>query len=133
MPTAVVFAVLAGALMIAQQVVAKAARDTLFLSNFPASSLPVAMIVAAAMSLPAVIGGSALLARVGPARVMPAFLFLNGLAYAAEWALLPDLPRGVAAAVYLHVAMFGGLSVSGFWSVVNERFDPHEARRAVGW
>ena len=34
--------------------------------------------------------------------------------------------------VYLHVSAFGGALVSGFWSLVNERFDPHTARRVVG-
>ena len=41
-------------------------------------------------------------------------------------------PGTIAAAVYLHIAAFGGAVVSGFWSVVNERFDPYAAKKAIG-
>ena len=37
-----------------------------------------------------------------------------------------------AVVLYLHVATFGGALVSGFWSLVNERFDPYTARQVVG-
>ncbi len=130
MRSAVVLATLSGVLMIAQLIVAKAARDTLFLSNFPVTALPAAMVITAAVALPAVLGGSSLIARVGPHRFLPAFLLVNALAFGLEWAILPALPRVIVAFLYLHVGLFGGLSVSGFWSVVNERFDPHSAKRA---
>ncbi|MBA2540714.1 MAG: hypothetical protein H0V17_13835 [Deltaproteobacteria bacterium] len=35
-------------------------------------------------------------------------------------------------AIYLHLAVFGPLLMTAFWSLINERFDPHTARRAVG-
>lgn len=131
MPSAIVLATLSGILMIAQLIVAKATRDTLFLSNFPVTALPVAMIITAAISLPAVLGGSSLIARVGPHRFLPAFLLANAVAFGLEWATLPTLPRVVVALIYLQVSLCGGLSISGFWSVINERFDPHSARRAI--
>src|SRR4029077_2621009 len=37
-----------------------------------------------------------------------------------------------AAALYAHVAVLGTTAVSGFWAMVNEAFDPHAARRAMG-
>jgi len=129
MSPAVVLATFSGALMIADLVVAKSARDTLFLSNFSAAALPAAMIVTAGVSLPAVFGGSALMTRIGPHRFLPAFLVLNALAFVAEWLAVPEFPRAMAAVIYVHVGLFGGLSISAFWSVVNERFDPHSARR----
>jgi ATP/ADP translocase len=132
MSPAVVLAVLAAALMILQQVLAKAARDTLFLSTFAATALPSAMIAAALVSLPAVLGGASLMARFGPRRFLPPFLVVNGVAFVLEWAALPVAPQAIAVLTYVHVASFGGLSISGFWSVVNERFDPHAARRAFG-
>ena len=51
---------------------------------------------------------------------------------AAWWALGLVFPAAAAIGVYLHVSAFGGALVSGFWSLVNERFDPHTARRVVG-
>ena len=131
MSSAVVLATLSGVLMIAQLIVAKAARDTLFLSSFPITALPAAMIITAAATLPAALGSSSLIARVGPHRFVPAFLSVNALAFASEWLCLPMAPMAVAAVLYVHVGLFGGLSISAFWSVVNERFDPHAARRAV--
>ena len=130
MRSAVVLATLSGVLMIAQLIVAKAARDTLFLSNFPVTALPAAMVITAVIALPAVLGGSSLIARVGPHRFLPAFLLANAVGFGMEWAILPLVPRVVVAFMYLHVGLFGGLSISGFWSVVNERFDPHSAKRA---
>jgi HEAT repeat protein len=35
-------------------------------------------------------------------------------------------------AVYLHYAAFGGLLISGFWSFLNERFEPRAAKRELG-
>ncbi|MCB9598719.1 MAG: hypothetical protein H6719_38745 [Sandaracinaceae bacterium] len=32
----------------------------------------------------------------------------------------------------LQPAVFGALVISGFWSVVNERFDPHSAKQMIG-
>ena len=130
MRSAVVLATLSGVLMIAQLIVAKATRDTLFLSTFPVTALPAAMIFTAAVTLPAVLGGSSLIARAGPYRFLLGFLLANALAFAAEWTLIPTSPRLVAGFIYVHVGLFGGLSISGFWSVANEHFDPHSARRA---
>ena len=131
MRSAVVLATLSGVLMIAQLIVAKDTRDTLFLSTFPVTDLPAAIIITAAVTLPAVLGGSALIARTGPYRFLLGFLLSNALAFAVEWAILPTLPQLVTGLIFIHVGLFGGLSISGFWSVVNERFDPHAARRAM--
>ena len=61
----------------------------------------------------------------GGALVSAAFLVLL-------WPLAALAPRAAAILVYLHVAAFGGALVSGFWSLVNEHFDPYTARRVVG-
>jgi ATP:ADP antiporter, AAA family len=123
--------VAAGAL-VAQQVAGRATRDTLFLSTFSVSSLPLVMIAAALVSAAAVLAFSATLSRRSPAQVVPVLLAAGTVLLLAEWGLSLVLPRLAAVAVYLHMAAFGATVVSGFWSVINERFDPHTARRAMG-
>ena len=122
--------VAAGAL-VAQQVAGKATRDALFLSSFPVSSLPLAMIASAIASALAVIGFSAALARRAPARVVPVALAAGTVLLLAEWGLSATHPRLAAAAVYLHMAIFGATVLSMFWSLVSEMFDPYTARRVM--
>ncbi len=118
--------------MIAQQIGGKAVRDALFLSSHPVRDLPRVVLVSAAVSLVAVLAMTRLLSRIGPARIIPlAFAFSAVLSF-AEWALLPSAQGAIATLVYLHIAALGGVTVSGFWSVVNERFDPHTAKQLIG-
>lgn len=123
---------LAAGALIAQQVVGKATRDALFLSTFHVSSLPLVMMASAAASSLAVLGFSAALSRRSPARVLPVALAAGTVLLIAEWGLCFVEPRLAAVAVYLHMAAFGATVVSGFWSLVNERFDPYLARRVMG-
>lgn len=118
--------------MIAQQVAAKAIRDTLFLDVFGATRLPLAMGGSALLSIALAVGWGRLLARVGPARLVPALFVLHGVAFTVEWLLLPIAPDQVTAALYPHTTVVGGLVVSGFWSVLNERFDPHAGKLMMG-
>lgn len=117
--------------VIAQQVGGKVARDAMFLASFPAATLPSVIVASAILSLAAVLLASRQMARRGPARVVPAIFALSGLAFLAEWALAPRWPGASAVLVYLHTTAVGGLTVSGFWSIVNERFDPHVAKRNI--
>jgi hypothetical protein len=117
--------------VVAQQAAGKATRDAFFLSTFDVSALPVAMIASAVVSALAVLGLSAALARWPPARVVPRALAAATVLLLAEWALSATHPRLAAAAVYLHMAAFGATVISGFWSLANELFDPHSARRAI--
>ena len=119
------------AALVAGQIGAKASRDTLFLSNYPAADLPRVMLVAALFSLIASVLFAGLLRRQGPRVVIPALLILSALLWAGEWSLYASQPRLVAELIFLHLATFGATVISGFWSVVNERFNPHEAKRAV--
>jgi hypothetical protein len=59
-------------------------------------------------------------------------LWASAALLVAEWALSLAAPRLAAAALYGHVAILGTTAVSGFWAMVNEAFDPHAARRAMG-
>src|SRR5580704_12897508 len=125
-------ALLAAAVMMAWNVAAKTARDSFFLSVFPATALPAMMGGAAVSSILMALLNTALLRRFGPARIIR-FGFLTGMAlHAAEWALLPRAPRLVAIVVYIHVVALGSVLLSGFWAMANEQFDPREARRSFG-
>jgi hypothetical protein len=123
---------LAAGTLIAQQVVGKATRDALFLSTFHVSSLPIVMIGSAVASSLAVLGFSTAMGRRSPARVVPLALGAGTVLLIVEWGLSFVQPRLTAIAVYLHMAAFGATVVSGFWSLVNERFDPYLARRVMG-
>jgi AAA family ATP:ADP antiporter len=129
---AVVPAILAGGLLVGQQVAAKATRDALFLSSFPVTMLPAISALAACLSLVGVLMFSRAMTRASPPMVMRLALATSATVLLAQWRLAFAAPRLAALAVYLHVALFGATLLSGFWSVINETFDPHTARRVVG-
>ena len=124
-------ATVASVALIAQQVSGKAVRDALFLSNFPVAALPVVMVAAAVLSLTAVLWFSGLMSRSSPAKVIPTLFAVSTAALLGEWALCVASPKAGAIALYLHTATFGPAMISGFWSLISERFDPHTAKRAV--
>lgn len=126
-------ATLTAMVLVAQQVVAKATRDALFLSNFPVARLPLMMIASAALSVFAVIGMSRAIAAFTPARILPLSLGTSAASLVVGWALLPHAPLAIAVALYLQVAAFGATLISGFWSLVNEAFDPATAKRRIAW
>ncbi len=125
-------ATIASASLVAQLVAGKATRDALFLTHFGLDPLPGAMIGAAALSALSVIVMSRVLTRSGPARVVPATFAASAVLFLVEWSISLKSERATAIAVYAHTAVFGSAIGSAFWSLVNERFDPHEAKRLVG-
>lgn len=129
--TTLIVATLSATTMIAQQVAGKVTRDALFLSHFPATTLPRAVIVASVLSIIASLVFSRILARSTPAKVVPGLFITSATLFVVEWFAAVPVPRVVAVALYLHMAVFGLLVISGFWSVVNETFDPHAAKKAV--
>lgn len=118
--------------MIAQQLAGKAIRDAYFLSVYDAEFLPRVMTVASILSVVAVFGVTRLYAKFAPARLVPGFFAASGALFAAEWALSATLPTIAAISVYLHTTSFGAVAISGFWSVMNERFDPYTAKKVIG-
>ncbi len=124
-------ATVASAAMIAQQVAGKAARDAFFLSYFSVSLLPLMMAASAVLSLIAVVWFTRLITRFSPAKVVPALFALSAITLLGEWILNFESPRVAAVLVYFHTAIFGPAVISAFWSLMNERFDPHTAKRAV--
>lgn len=127
----VAWAAVASAALVAQQVAAKPARDALYLSNHPIETLPRVAAAAAAASVVSVLLVARLMPRWKPARLVPAICLAGAALLVAEWALSLGSPAWASAAVYIHTAFFGATSISSFWSLVNERFDPHAAKRVV--
>ena len=81
---ALLVAPVTAAALIAQQVASNAVRDALFLTWFPVTSLPYAMIAAAALSIPAAESSGRLLARFGPAGVVPFILGVSSVLFLIE-------------------------------------------------
>ena len=118
-------------IMIAHQVAGKATRDGLFLTSFDVTDLPKAVMASAVLSFFAVLLMSRLLSRYSPAKVVPIGYGISAVLFAAEWYYFYFYPKTVVALLYLHMATFGAVLISGFWSVINERFDPYTAKRTV--
>ena len=128
---ATMFALMSATLMIAHQVAGKATRDAIFLSHYDVTDLPKMVLFAAIGSLFAVVLVARLLAKHGPWRVIPLAFFASGTLFAVNWWYYVIDPRIVAVSLYLQMAIFGAVLISGFWSVVNERFDPHTAKQTI--
>ena len=129
---ALFLAVTSALLVLSQQIAGKIIRDTLFLSLFSQRSLAEITIVAAVVSLAAVPPFAHVLTRHGPGRAVPAGFLTSALLYVVEWALFQRAHRLAVILVFLHFSATGAALVSGFWSAVNERFDPRTARRSIG-
>jgi len=117
--------------MVAQQVAGKAVRDALFLSLFSVETLPAVLMGSALLGGISVLVFSRLLARHGPARMLPAAFTVAMLGLVAEWGVSLVRPGLAALLFYAHAAVFTAPLASGFWSLLNERFDPYAARRAM--
>ena len=117
--------------MIAQQVAGKAVRDALFLTVYKVHHLPHAMAAASVLSLAVVLALPAITTRITPRRLLPLLFLGSAIGLVLEWLLFAALPHAGAIAVYLHVATVSPLIITTFWSLINERFDPHTAKREV--
>jgi len=123
-----VVAPLTATALIAQQVGSNAIRDGLFLSLFPVQSLPYFMAGAAVLAIVAAQFSGHLLGRFGPARVAPSLFASSAALFLVEWVLLGWHPSAAAVLLYLHSSVLGAIAISSFWSLLNERFDPHSAK-----
>jgi len=118
--------------MVAQVVATRAVRDGFFLTHFEATALPSMMTAASVFSILVVLGSTRLLRNVAPARSLPVFFGVSAAFFVLEWTLCGPLPRISAVVLYLHTMSLSAVVASGFWSVVNERFDPHAAKKLIG-
>lgn len=106
-------------------------RDALFLSAFRTTHLPHAMVAAAVVSILTVASMPLVASRVSPRRLIASLFSVSGIALGLEWGLLGLSARSGALAVYLHTSVLGPILITTFWSLVNERFDPHRAKSAI--
>jgi hypothetical protein len=127
-PLGLLVAPLTAAALIAQQVASNAVRDALFLTWFQVTSLPYFMGAAAILAIPAAESSGRLLARFGPTRFVPFILGVSSVLFMVEWSLLGSNPRLASGLVYFHASVLGAIGISAFWSLLNERFDPHSAK-----
>jgi AAA family ATP:ADP antiporter len=118
-------------LMLAHLWAAKAVRSGVFLGAWDARYLPAMVLATAAVVVAAIPLYARLLTRAGPSRVVPAALLLSAVGHFVEWRLSASDPW-VAVVVYLHIAGFGALLLSGFWSLANELFDAQSAKTGFG-
>ena len=129
--TAAHFALLSATVIIAQQVAGKATRDSLFLSYFAVTDLPKVVIAGGILSIFGVLLMSKLLVRFGPALLVPVAFGISAALHIGEWFLFGIAPEIATLLLYFHIAIFGAVLISGFWSLVNERFDPHTAKKTI--
>jgi hypothetical protein len=125
-------AMLAAALALGHHVAAKSLREGLFLATFTVAQLPKAMLGTALVAIPMALLVARWMARFGPGRLTPILFVVSALGSFGEWWLFPVLPKVVAIGLYVHVSIGGALLVSAFWSIINERFDPHTVKNVVG-
>ena len=118
--------------VIASFVAGRAARDAILLANFDVSSLPLFIGISAVLSIPLVLVTGRLMVRYGPEHLMPFLNAVSSVLLIVEWALLRREPAIAAVVTFLHLSSLGVVLVSGFWSIINELFDAHAAKRQIG-
>jgi ATP:ADP antiporter, AAA family len=125
-------AVVAALVVIASFVASKASRDAVLLSSFDVERLPLFVGISAVLSLPIALLAGRLFLRFSPDRLLPVLNLVSAVLLVGEWWLAAREPKLTAVIVFLHLGSFGAVLVSGFWSIINERFDVRTAKRYVG-
>lgn len=125
-------ATIGAVLVVAVFVAGKAARDAILLSEYGIGYLPLFIGIASVVAFPVIVLAGRLMARFGPAKLVPIANIISAASLVAEWALLEHFPRAMAAIVFIHLSTASAVLVSGFWSIVNERFDVQTAKKHIG-
>jgi hypothetical protein len=125
-------ATISALIVVSSFVAGKAARDAILLDHFRVETLPIFMAASAVMSLPIILVAGRWMTQYGPARLIPALNLGSAVFAVAEWLMLNRYPGPVSAIVFFHLATSGAVLTSGFWSIVNERFDVQTAKRHIG-
>jgi hypothetical protein len=110
----------------------KAARDSLFLLNFPVEVLPRMTMFAAGSSLLIVLLWSRKLATRSPAKLVPWALFAAAALQFVLWLLYFVHPKTSSVLFYLYMIGPNAILLSSYWSLLNEKFDPRQAKRLFG-
>jgi ATP:ADP antiporter, AAA family len=120
------------AALIASQVASKAVRDAFFLSQFDVTALPVMVILSSALSIVGGVLAARLMSTLTPGRFLPLAFVFSSIFLFAEWGIAKWNEGAAAVLIYLHIATMGSLLISGFWSLLGDRFDPRTAKRRFG-
>ena len=110
----------------------KAARDATLLANYSIRALPLFVGLSALLSLPVIIVAGKLMVKYGPASSRPGDERGRGASRSASGMMITRRRGSVAVIVFFHLSTASAVLVSGFWSIVNERFDIHSAKRHIG-
>lgn len=126
-------ALVAAALGVANQVLGKAIRDTLFLATFAVETLPYALLATAVATILAISAYTRLTGRYTTAGVVPGLGMLTAVVYGIFYVALMSGSVQAVVLLYIWVSVTGVLLVSGFWTILAERFEPRSARRLYGY
>lgn len=129
MEPAVHAAAFGAAALIASQVAGKAVRDAFFLTHFAVSALPAMVILASLLSICAGLATARLTASVAPRRLFPMAFVGSAALLLLEWAISLRAPAAAAVMIYLQMAVLGSVLISGFWSLLGDRFDARSAKK----
>jgi ATP:ADP antiporter, AAA family len=119
---------LAAITILMQQVAGKAARDAMFLAHFDVRGLPAMIIISSILSVAAGLLFSRSLSKVSPMRLLPVAFLGSAVLLAFTWWLTGPQPKLAAVLLYLQMGTMSPILISGFWSLLNERFDPQSAK-----
>jgi predicted MFS family arabinose efflux permease len=89
------------------------------------------MIATGVLSALAVATFSRMLSKFGPARFTPRLYILSGVISIGEWLAMTYWPHIITVILYLHVTVLDSLLISGFFSIINERYDPYTAKKVI--
>ena len=117
------------AVLIASQVASKAVRDAFFLSQFDVTALPVMVVLSSVLAIAGGLLAARLMTALTPGRFLPMAFVVSSVFLFAEWGLAKWNAGAAAVLIYLHVGTMGVLLISGFWSLLGDRFDPRSAKR----
>src|SRR6185503_8601217 len=90
------------------------------------------VIVASVLSILTGVAGAKLMASIPPGKVVPRAFVLSAALLIMAWAISSWSNAVGAVLVYLQIAALGSALISGFWSLLSDRFDPHAARKQFG-
>ncbi len=119
-------------LVICAFIVAKTARDGLYLSNLSATTLPYVYLGLAIWTTGAIAFYGRYLGRIPSHRALMHGLWITGLSLLLFFLWFWSGGRTPAVAFYLWLGAYGLLLVSQFWVLTNDRLNPRQARRLFG-
>jgi AAA family ATP:ADP antiporter len=90
------------------------------------------LIASAALSIGAALLAARAMTVFGPVRVVSPLFFASGVLVLAEMWIAAHYPKPGAVIIFLHIASLGSILISGFWSTIDEAFDPRSAKQGIG-